>query len=214
MSITIPVFALSADASRPENLEDLYDYDVSDGVYIFRAKERKVDQLTAEQLSLPTSELVDLILEFPYWSSFGISTRSSAETYEMITTAYDYNGFAELEKRPDAASAMLGKFSELIKTLNEELVFKGRDCLHANYLDAILSVPLFADQLSPEEQLEYEGLSAEFRDAITAEVSLPDCTAENVNSVAETGIYDTQNRDNITYQYESNAAYLNKYYLD
>ena len=163
--IVTPVVALCADKAQTEVT---LNYDESGNPYfVCYMEKRQVNQLTENQLSLPTNELVDLILEFPCLNSFFASSFSYAHTYDAIVAAYDYNGFAELEKRSDSAHVMLSKFSKLIETSDFE-------SLHAYYLNALLSVPVYCAQLTSAEFLEYERLSAEFWDATTENASQPD----------------------------------------
>ncbi|MBO4860765.1 MAG: hypothetical protein J5530_04390 [Clostridia bacterium] len=141
-------------------------YDASTGAHYYSTKgymqerQSKIVQLTPEQLSLPTGELVDLILDFPFWTEYFSSTYPYAKTYEIITTAYEYNGFAELEKRPDSSNAMLCRFKELVKESDY-------GSLHASYLYFILSTPVYYDRLTPEELAEFECVCDEYNTAHT-----------------------------------------------
>lgn len=165
--ISVPVAALSADTARSDIASGQLSYDESGNVHHFyyaneymQKQQSKIVQLTPEQLSLPTDELVDLVLDFPFWIVYLSSTYPYAKTYEIITTAYEYNGFAELEKRPDSASVMLCRFKELVKESDY-------GSLHASYLYFILSTPVYYDRLMPEELAEFERVCDEYHTAHT-----------------------------------------------
>ena len=165
--ISVPVAALSADTARSYDVSEELSYDESGRAHHFyyakdyvQEQQSKIVQLTPEQLSLPTGELVDVVLDFPFWIEYLSSSYPYAKTYEIITTAYDYNGFAELEKRPDSASVMLCRFSELVKESDY-------GSLHASYLFFILSTPIYYDRLTPDELIEFERVCDDYHTAHT-----------------------------------------------
>ena len=99
-------------------------------------------QLTEEQLNAPTEELIDLVLKYPFLCDLNSSSMPGNEPYDMLREMF--NGFLELESRTDAASKMLEKYIENLKSA-EPVV----DCL---YLDALLCVPVYKNQLTETER--------------------------------------------------------------
>lgn len=70
------------------------------------------NQLTAEQLALPTDQLAAYVLYYYHLRDFFyVSTPS--DPYTDIRNGF--NGLAELEKRPDAASVLLTRFARMME---------------------------------------------------------------------------------------------------
>ena len=70
------------------------------------------NQLTPEQLALPTAELVEYVLNYENLLDF-FYVSSPSDPYVDIRDGF--NGLRELEKRPDAASVLLSRFARVME---------------------------------------------------------------------------------------------------
>lgn len=117
-------------------------------------------QLSEEQLTVPTEELVETVLDYPYLCELLTSNTGSEDTpypaYDSVRRCF--NGLVELEGRVDAASVMLSKLNELVVTgdLSESPAFGD-----AYFLNILLNVPVFQEKLNTSEVVAY----AQTRDA-------------------------------------------------
>ena len=117
---------------------------IEENIRYFDISPRVDYQLSQEQLNLPTDELVDLILDYPYLVDFFcISTPELV--YSNLKNSF--NGFSELEKRSDATTVLLAKY------LNKDN-FASENDLCDFYINKILSVPIYFENLS-ENELDY-----------------------------------------------------------
>ncbi len=91
--------------------------------------------LTEDELNLPTDQLVDRILEYPYLDDFWLSS-SLDYTYFYECISSRFNGFAELETREDAASVMVAKLEAYPKQSDKWY-----------YLKILLSLDVYKSQL-------------------------------------------------------------------
>ncbi len=98
-------------------------------------------QLTKEQLLLPTEELIDEILTYPYLVELFCSNTPDVSAYDSLVR--NYNGLAELQTREDAASVMILKLKEAIIEPN---------CLSDLYLMILLSEPIYQSRLTASER--------------------------------------------------------------
>ena len=142
MSFT-QAYALSPDLAEVASFDDnaiLDEYS-----YYFNVPSRDIYQLSQEELNLPTEELVDLILDYPYLVDF-ISASNPNETYQYIRNSF--NGFAELETRTDATTILLSKLLSENDSYPNGSIYK-------LYVSSILSIPFLIKKLP-------ERVSAEF----------------------------------------------------
>ncbi len=122
-------------------------------VYVGQAFQRPEYPLTEQQLNAPTAALVDYIMEYPYLMELMFSsTFDSQHTYDSLRVAYHYNGFLELETRPDAASALLEEYADVVLNPTEE------NALDDNLLWTLLSVSPYKQMLTQEEAARFEEL--------------------------------------------------------
>lgn len=131
MSFT-QAYALSPDLAEVASFDDnaiLDEYS-----YYFNVPSRDIYQLSQEELNLPTEELVDLILDYPYLVDF-ISASNPNETYQYIRNSF--NGFAELETRTDATTILLSKLLSENDSYPNGSIYK-------LYVSSILSIPFYS----------------------------------------------------------------------
>ncbi len=121
-------------------------------------------QLTDAELALPTDQLVDKILEYPYLVDLTVSSISYEDAYRFLYPFF--NGFAELENRTDAAITMFAK-SQILAASSDTA-----DRLSAVYLNILLTIPVYSRQLRNDSNSVTE--SAYFGVVVPAAISLPD----------------------------------------
>ena len=115
------------------------------------APDRSQYQLSQEQLDAPTDALIDSILDCPYLVDLFMSSVAGEITYDSLCKSF--NGLAELENRPDAASVMLSKYADATMADSDY------DVLDALYLHVLLSIPSYFENLSESEAAEYIRIS-------------------------------------------------------
>ncbi len=123
-------------------------------ILIGRAPQRPEYPLTQQQLNAPTAELVDYIMGYPYLAELLLSSTLNNEqhSYDTLRVAYHYNGFLELETRPDAASALLEEYADVVLNPTAD------NALDDNILWTLLSVSPYKQMLTPEETVRFEAL--------------------------------------------------------
>lgn len=154
MSFAILIAVMSAShvsASAGESQNPASSIAADEYFFAYAAPDRSEYQLTDEQLDLPTAELIDCILNYPYLVDLNISSSPDVDAYSILRESF--NGLAELETREDAASEMAHKFAELAVSTAEE----GRTA--AVYLHTLLSVPAYYNDLSVTDASTYAKLS-------------------------------------------------------
>ena len=100
------------------------------------------NQLTPEQLALPTAELVEYVLNYENLLDF-FYVSSPSDPYVDIRDGF--NGLRELEKRPDAASVLLSRFARVMEL---DGVTNAWEMVGLWFL---LSHPIYCEQLSEDE---------------------------------------------------------------
>ena len=108
-------------------------------------------QLSQEQLDAPTDALIDSILDYPYLVDLFVSSDFERPAYYSLREYF--NGLAELENRPDAASVMLSKYADAAAADSDDAA------MDAVYLRELLSIPLYFENLSESEAAEYIRIS-------------------------------------------------------
>ena len=128
----------------PVSAEELEENTANSGNTFYYENLNRTDyQLTQEQLSAPTKQLIEYILEYPYIVDLYTSSVSSADAYDKIRNSF--NGFAELERRSDAASEML---QLLISASGSNTKVSSQK---NTYLATLLEVPSYFTELSEQE---------------------------------------------------------------
>lgn len=117
------------------------------GYVCYEIPDRSGYQLTQEQLSAPTAQLIEYILDYPYIVDLFVSSSPSNNTYSRLCDSF--NGLAELELRDDAASEML-----------QMLVTESVSDIKAPYLKALLAVPSYFAKLTEQEISLYSSYKA------------------------------------------------------
>ena len=108
-------------------------------------------QLSQEQLDAPTDVLIDSILDYPYLVELFMSSSADRPAYYSLREYF--NGLAELENRPDAASVMLSKYADAATADSDDAA------MDAVYLCELLSIPSYFENLSESEATEYIRIS-------------------------------------------------------
>ena len=108
-------------------------------------------QLSQEQLDAPTDALIDSILDYPYLVDLFVSSDFERPAYYSLREYF--NGLAELENRPDAASVMLSKYADAAAADSDDAA------MDAVYLRELLSIPSYFENLSESEAAEYIRIS-------------------------------------------------------
>ena len=115
------------------------------------APDRSQYQLSQEQLDAPTDALIDSILDYPYLVDLFVSSDFERPAYYSLREYF--NGLAELENRPDAASVMLSKYADAAAADSDDAA------MDAVYLRELLSIPSYFENLSESEAAEYIRIS-------------------------------------------------------
>lgn len=138
------VLTMTGTTLIPVSAEELDENTANSGNTFYCESLNRTDyQLTEEQLSAPTKQLIEYILEYPYIVDLYTSSVSSADAYDKIRNSF--NGFAELERRSDAASEML---QLLISASGSNAKVSSQK---NTYLTTLLEVPSYFTELSEQE---------------------------------------------------------------
>lgn len=157
------VLTMAGTSLIPVSAEEIEKYTANSGnTFYYESLNRTDYQLTQEQLSAPTKQLIEYILEYPYIVDLYTSSVSSADAYDKIRNSF--NGFAELERRSDAASEML---QLLIRASGSNTKVSSQK---NTYLATLLEVPSYFTELSEQEVSLYlaEVLGASTNDEATS----------------------------------------------
>lgn len=145
------VNSLQVGTSAEENTRTDGDDLCDDNSFYFETVDRSKYQLSQAQLDAPTDELIDAIMDYPYLVDLFTSSDSSVSAYNSLRESF--NGLAELEERADAASVLLTKF------IDAETTTVYDNLLNSVYLEALLSLPVYFENLSAIEIATYSQIS-------------------------------------------------------
>jgi hypothetical protein len=125
------------------------------------AADRSSWQLTEEELSSPTEELLKSLLKSPHLLGFTVSSSYPYDAYAHMRTYF--NGLPELESREDASSVMLSLLEELTASPEES------GSLDSSYLHYLLSEPIYFNRLTDSEKTTYIRLHINRTDIVIVE---------------------------------------------
>ena len=143
LTLTLAITGASFLSSSAEELNAGPSFQISDTAFYYECLDRSGYQLTQEQLNAPTDRLVAYILEYPYIVDLYTSSVPYANAYNSLKETF--NGFAELERRDDAASIILDMFINMASDNAKSSPIK------TTYLQTLLEIPAYFNQLTAQE---------------------------------------------------------------
>ena len=143
LTLTLAITGASFLSSSAEELNADPSFQISDTAFYYECLDRSGYQLTQEQLNAPTDQLVAYILEYPYIVDLYTSSVPYVNAYDSLRETF--NGFAELERRDDAASVMLDMFVDMSNDKDRSSSVK------TTYLQTLLEIPSYYNQLTAQE---------------------------------------------------------------
>lgn len=124
---------------------------IDEGKMLYKAPDR---QLSSEQISTETCELLNLVLKSP--DILILSGRLDSVPGEKLSDRYEvyysgFNGIREFEERSDAASVLLDRLVEIVEAgLIDEFYPNGENLL------LLLSLDIYNSRLTKEEFAKYK----------------------------------------------------------
>lgn len=105
--------------------------------------------LSDEQLSLPTDELVDLIVQNPVMYRLCFGSRPDSFDSAYLSLRKSFNALRELETREDAVSTLLAKLVDSVRS------GESADAFGRYVLGALLKVSAYQNRLTFSERIAY-----------------------------------------------------------
>lgn len=176
-TVLMMVGASPSSASAEESESNRSNVPENVGYCCYEIPDRSGYQLTQEQLSAPTAQLIEYILDYPYIVDLFVSSSPSDNAYSRLCDSF--NGLAELELRCDAASEML-----------QMLVTESASDIKAPYLKALLAVPSCFAKLTEQEislYSSYKATAAQARAAVAFTLNGFDYTRADINAYTTGG---------------------------
>lgn len=158
MSLVTLLFCCTPFLIYSQSSDKAYDFPVKPGTEEWKQLKTKKDRMDAYNIpdkalkNMSTTALVKTCMNYPRWGM--LMTRNSLQLgYDFLKA--NFNGFAELETRPDAGIELLKLYQRMSPEKVKELktpVERGKHSFNFMYIQLLLSQPAIIKNMDEETQ--------------------------------------------------------------